>query len=205
MGGKRRRLRATWLVLCVREWRLDRNPLRRTYDRVETLVLAALVITFLAGAPFAVLLSGAWTSALAHRMQHEQEASRHQVRATVVTLDPGSASDYSGLNPQRDAQARWTTSSGKAVTGEVTVSSGTMVGSAVPVWVARDGQPGEPPLLNSQIAGQVVLAQVASVTVLAIVVTTAGLVSRQALDKRRMAGWESEWRANGPHWTTPRA
>ena len=38
----------------VRERRFDRNPLRRTTDRVETAVLAVLVAVFLAGAPFAV-------------------------------------------------------------------------------------------------------------------------------------------------------
>lgn len=46
-------------VRFVRRWRLDRNPLRRAADRVETVVLAVLVAAFLIGGPFAALAAGA--------------------------------------------------------------------------------------------------------------------------------------------------
>jgi len=45
-------------------------------------------------------------------------------------------------------------------------------------------------------------AEVSSVIVVALAVTATGLVARRALDKRRMAAWDAEWRATGPRWTT---
>jgi hypothetical protein len=40
------------------------------------------------------------------------------------------------------------------------------------------------------------------VIVLAILLAITGMLARRALDKRRMAAWDAEWRAIRPHWTT---
>jgi hypothetical protein len=31
-----------------------------------------------------------------------------------------------------------------------------------------------------------------------------GVLGRRALDKRRMAAWDADWRATGPRWTARR-
>jgi len=36
----------------------DRNPLRRTMDRVEAIIMGGLVVAFLAGAPLAAIAAG---------------------------------------------------------------------------------------------------------------------------------------------------
>jgi hypothetical protein len=66
----------TRLGRFVRGLRFDRNPLRRTTDRVETSVLALLVAVFLLGMPFAALAAGTWIHGTAQLAQLTQEASR---------------------------------------------------------------------------------------------------------------------------------
>jgi hypothetical protein len=34
------------------------------------------------------------------------------------------------------------------------------------------------------------------------VLTVAGALALRALNKRRMAAWDADWQATGPHWTT---
>lgn len=183
----------------MRGRRLDRNPLRRACDRTETLLLTGLVTAFLAAAPVVLLAVGGLVHGLAHRTQLAQEAARLQVSALVLRVEP-SAGGYWELDPQ--VQARWTAPSGKVTTGEVVAPAGTVAGSTARVWITSDGRPSEAPLLDSQVAGQVMFAEVSSVIVVALAVTATGLVARRALDKRRLAAWDAEWRTIGPRWTT---
>jgi hypothetical protein len=196
MGSK---LEVSWLGRLIRARRLDHNPLRRPSDRAETLLLTALLIVFLAAASVVTLAVGARVQDAGHRTQLEQDASRLQVPALVLQLEPATEGYAS---PDSPAQARWTEPSGTVTTGEVTVPSGTAAGTTVRVWITRDGQPSDPPLLDSQISAQVLLAEISSVLVAALAMIVTGAVARRALDKRRMAAWDAEWRATGPRWTT---
>ena len=203
MGSSARKPPVTWLGRFARGRRPDRNPLRRPSDLVETAMLAFLVLVFALAAPIAVQQSGAWTHAAAHRAQLEQQAARHQV--TALVLKPTSGAQV-GAWGATDAWvlARWTTPDGKVVTGKVLGPLGSFAGATVRVWVTRDGQPANQPLLDSQVAGQVFLTQVLSVYALAILVTIIGVLGRRALDKRRIAAWDADWRATGPRWTARR-
>ena len=49
---------SSWLGRLLRGRRLDRNPLRRGSDRVETAIAGVLLAAFLAGAPFAAHAAG---------------------------------------------------------------------------------------------------------------------------------------------------
>ena len=197
-SGKRR---VSCLGRFVRGRRPDRNPLRRGSDRMETAVLAVLIIAFAAAAPFAAQAAGAWVHAIAHRVQVTQQASWHQVRAVLLTAAPAGP-ERAGFLPQ--VQARWTALDGKTVTGQVSVQPGTPAGTMVPVWTARDGQLTDPPLQDSQVAEQADLAEITAVAALAILLTITGLLTRRALDKRRIAAWDADWRTTEPRWTTRR-
>ena len=59
-----------------------------------------------------------------------------------------------------------------------------------------------PPLQDSQVTGQAYFAEGFTVFTLAVLLTITGLLARRTLDRRRMAAWDTEWRATGPHWTT---
>ncbi len=196
MGTRRRDIPATGLGRFVRGRRPDRNPLRRGSDRVETAVLAVLVIVFLVAAPFTALAVGSWALARAHQTQLAERASSYQVPALVLKLEAPSGGGYPS------ARARWTAHDGKVVTGDIPVPLGAAVGSTQWQWTTADGQLTDPPLEDSQVTGQASVAEGFGVFTLAVLLTVTGLVTRWTLDKRRMAAWDTEWRANGPHWTT---
>ena len=197
MGRRRRDVRVTRLGRFVRGRRPDRNPLRRGSDRLETAVLAVLVIAFLVAAPFTALASGSWALARAHQAQLAERASSYQVSAVVLKLEP-QESAYG--NPQ--AQARWTAHDGRVVTGEISVPLYASVGATEQLWTTADGQPTSPPLEDSQVTGQADVAEALGVGALAVLLTVIGLVTRWTLDRRRMADWDAQWRATGPRWTT---
>lgn len=193
------RATATCLGRFARGRRFDRNPLRRATDRIETAVLAALVIAFLAGAPFAAQAAGAWIHGVAQRTQLSQETSRSQVRAVVLTVATPAAT---GKELADQAQARWRAPDGREVTGEVPVPPGTAVGATIQVWTDRAGNLTTAPLADSQVAEQTVLGQALGVVGTACVLAVAGALALRALNRRRMADWAAEWQVTGPRWTT---
>lgn len=206
MGARQRKTpratpRMTRLGRFVRGRRPDRNPLRRASDRIETAVLAVLVVAFLAAAPFTAQAAGAWIGGISHRAQVTQEASRREVPALVLKVaSVSSAGDYASAETL--AQARWTAPDGTVITSEAPVPVGTAAGATVPVWVTTDGQLTDAPLENSQVADSEVTAEILAVTGLVVLLTVTGVLTCRALDKRRMAAWDAEWRATGPRWTT---
>lgn len=204
MGTGQRNIGVSRLGRFARGRRPDRNPLRRASDLVETAVLVVLIIAFIAAAPFVAKAGAAWAHALARDAQLSQEASLHQVPALVLKVTPGvqGGGGYAALQAQ--AQARWTAPDGKVVTGEIPVPPTTAAGATVPLWITSDGTLADPPLQDSQIAGDTALAGTVSVIALAVLLTATGMLARRELDKRRIAAWDAEWRATGPRWTTRR-
>lgn len=202
VGSGQPNVRVSWLGRFVRGRRPDRNPLRRASDQMETVVLAVLVIAFLAAAPFVAQASAAWALARAQQAQTAQQASWHLVPAVVLktesTVQGGGG--YPAL--QLQAQARWAAPDGKVVTSEIPVSPGTAVGATVRVWTTSDGRLTEPPMRDSQVAGTAGFAGALSVVAFAVLLIITGTLARHALDKRRMADWDAEWRVTGPRWTT---
>jgi hypothetical protein len=204
MGTRRRDIRVTRLGRFIRGRRPDRNPLRRASDRAETAVLAVLVVAFLAAAPFTALASAGWELARDHQTQVTEQASWHQVPARVLRVTSAFAADggYAALTSQ--AQARWTAPDGKVVTGEIPVPLGTAAGTTLRLWTTNDGHPTDPPLQDSQVSDSAYFAGTFGVVALAALLAITGLLARRALDRRRMAAWDAEWRAAGPRWTTRR-
>jgi hypothetical protein len=88
------------------------------------------------------------------------------------------------------------------MTGLVPVIEGMVVGARVSVWATQDGQLTGPPVGNSQVIARTVVGAVSGVTAVAVALALAGLLVRLSLNRRRMAGWEADWRAVGPRWTT---
>jgi len=200
MGSKERKPRATLAGRFVRGRRLDRNPLRRPADRVETIAAALLLMALLVGAPLAALASGTWARTMAQRAEVAQAASRHQVTAVVLTAagpaTPGSW-NLTSMTP-----ARWTAPDGTVVTRDLPVPAYTSAGMTVRVWTTRDGQLTSPPMGESEVANLTDLGQVAGAASVAVLLTLVAVLARRSLDKRRMAGWEADWQSTGPRWTT---
>ena len=180
--------------------RLDRNPLRRASDRVETYVLMALAAVFLVGAPLAAPAAGGWAHATAQRAELAQVASRSLVTAVVIAKpDPPALAQEAFVST---AQARWTAPGGAVITGLVPVRVGTQAGAKLSIWTTRDGQPTTRPLDSNSVASLAVLAAVAGVAALAAALALAGALAHWSLNRRRLAGWDADWQATEPRWTT---
>ena len=74
----------------------------------------------------------------------------------------------------------------------------------VMIWINQAGRLTGPPLQPAQARGQAVLAAILAPLVPGMIVLCAGQLARVALDRRRLAAWDAQWRATGPQWTRQR-
>jgi hypothetical protein len=192
MNGKARRLPR--LVRLV----VGRNQLRRPYDRIEGAVLVALAAAFLAAVVGASILS-------AHLYQsHLASAARLRQVAAVLTQQSTAVNRLALVG---QARVRWPIPGGQERSGVLTsvIAPGisrAAVGARVPVWLNRHGQPAVPPPGQALMIFDALLAAAApAVGAAAGLLATYGLC-RLALDRRRLAAWESAWTLTGPRWTS---
>ena len=80
----------------------------------------------------------------------------------------------------------------------------TAVGARVAIWLNRDDEPAPPPrdqvvIITGALFTAIIIAAGAALGLL-----TCYLLCRAALDKRRLAAWESAWTSTGPRWTSRR-
>src|SRR5271165_4578103 len=80
-GG--RPTRGTFRAGCARWLGLDRNPLRRTVDRVETFVRLTALILLLAGVPAGAIVAGRIGDQVFLHQAHAQQSSDHQITAVL--------------------------------------------------------------------------------------------------------------------------
>jgi hypothetical protein len=194
-----RRARGRWLRGLMRLWRPDRNPLRRTADRVEAAVMAVLIVAFLGGAPLAALAAGRATAAgLRTERAH---AGWHQVTAVLLQNAPAPAHPLFQVSLEPLVAARWKAPDGTPRTGEVHAPAGARAGSRVPVWTNNSGRSALTPLHQGDVAEGIALAALLATIAVATVLTVLGVLARWLLDRRRLAAWDARWAATGPHWT----
>lgn len=176
---------------AARGLRPDRNPLRRTLDRVEAAVVAGLVVVFLAGAPLAGLAAGhAVYRVWSHTADTEQTAW-HQVPAVLLAATPDDG----------QVRARWAAPDGTRHTGTVPAPPGAKAGRTVAVWVDAAGRPTGPPVWLWQAQSQAALAAVLACLAVGVIALCAGLLAHHLVGRRRLAAWDADWRATEPPWT----
>jgi len=181
-------------------WLAGRNALRRPVDRIEGALLVALSAAFLVAMTVASILA-------VHTYQSQRASSAGLRPALAVLIQAGPP--FGSLARFGQAEARWRDPGGREQAGVLTTVTtpgitGTAAGARIPVWLDRSGQPAPPP------AGQVAMI----VNGLAVGAAAAGgagvallicyALGRLALDRRRLAAWESAWSLTGPRWTTRR-
>jgi hypothetical protein len=192
-----------WLPRAIRGAWLDRNPLRRGVDRLETCLLVGLFIVLAAGAPFAVQAAGRASYAGALQARQEQQATRHEVQAVLTSQAPP-ISGYA-LNTSVLTEATWTSASGVRRSGVVPAPPGSPKGSAVTVWTDDgSGYLDSPPLTMAEAAGQADAAMVGAAVGLGLLYLAGAGVIEHVLHRRRMAAWEADWLATAPAWNRQR-
>ncbi len=198
--GPRRPPRGSRLRRLMRGWRPDRNPLRRTSDRVEAAIIGLLFAAFLVGAPLAWHFAGSWAYPAYMREARVERALVHQVPATLLRAVPG----WSASGPGANVEVRWKAPDGQLRTAPVFVPDGTATGGTVMVWIDRAGELTDPPLQQAQVMSRAQLARVLAVIAVASAVLVTGTLIHQVLVRRRLAAWGAEWLAKGPDWRSRR-
>lgn len=182
----------------------DQNPLRRRADRLEFAALAALFVVFLIGAPLIALVVGRWAYTGADRAARSENAAWHPVTAVLQQGVPKAAFSPYGAASFAQVPAVWTAPDGATRTGKIAAVAGTAPGSTITVWTDRSGTLTGPPLQHPQVADQAALAGTIAVVGFAGSLIVAGVLVRRALDRRRLAAWDSAWDATGPLWSNYR-
>jgi len=179
--------------------RPDRNPLRRTADRVEAAIMAGLLAVFLAGVPLAALAAGQVASS-GTRAERAQ-ARWHQVPAVLLqdAPEPAHALSQASLDPL--VRARWTAPGGAPREGEVYAPGGARAGTTVMVWTDRSGKLEGAPVQRADVTIWEAFAALAAAALAAAAVAVTGFLARQGLDRRRLAAWDADWSRTGPQWT----
>ena len=204
----RRLGRAWWgrrLAWCGRRLGLDRNPLRRTVDRVETGVRLTVLILLLVAVPAGVFVSGRTADRIFLRQAQAQLSSELQVTAVLTQDAPSTrtADPYSSIQTTW-ANARWTAPSGTAHSGHVLVAADARKGSTARIWINAAGAITDPPAGHKDVMAEVAVTVMVTAIVLILLLLSAEALAVRGLDRRRSNAWDAEWRATGPLWTDHR-
>jgi hypothetical protein len=192
----------TRLARSARWLGFDRNPLRRTTDRIEAGIRIATLILLVVAVPVAVIAIGRLADHVALRHVRAQARSEHLVSAVLLQRVPsaGIPDPYSAIEVNW-VPARWTAPDGSARTGDVLAPVGASKGSTVRAWVNAHGAITGPPANHNDAVGDIFVAVTLIGLMLIFALLGAGALARQALDRRRMSAWDAEWRAIGPLWS----
>jgi hypothetical protein len=188
-----------WVKLS-RRLGLDGNPLRRRADKIEAWLTPVAIAVFLALCPVVAIGISAWVhadNAAANRAEH----SWHTVKAVLLQPAPGPAESDGGANTWTVwTRARWSVG-GVQRTGAVPVPAKSPAGSTHTVWLNRAGAVQVLPAPASQVAALADTATCVGLTALAVLMAGLTWLIRRALDRRRLARWESAWLTVGPRWS----
>jgi hypothetical protein len=191
-----------WLGCCARWLGCDHNPLRRGADRAEMAVRLAVLVLVVAAVPVAGIVTGRWADHLALHQARVQAAADHPVPAVVLQDSPGTGiGDPYSVAEVNWVRARWTAPDGSVQTGDVLAPAGVGTGTTVTTWVDASGDVTDPPPAHNAVIGDVVTAVTLTCLGLLFALMGAQSLACRALDRRRLADWEAEWRAIGPLWT----
>lgn len=197
MYGKRSVAGLSWLV---RRLGLDRNPLRRRTDRIETVAVGAAIVLLLASLPVALLIGfGVYHQNMS--IVAQQQADRSNVEALLVGPAPVAETTPDGGTVFL-SQARWVTATG-AHTGTIQVPANTDAQSVVHIWTDAKGAQVDPPLAWEFALGRGALSGGAALAAIGMLLWGAVAFARWRLNRRRFLAWEAEWQHIDPRWTQP--
>ncbi|MFI6169553.1 hypothetical protein ACIBCN_22415 [Nocardia sp. NPDC051052] len=173
---------------------LDRNPMRRREDRVQTMVAAALALVFLIIVPVLVLVVGVRVYHTETAVVQAKTAQLHQVDATVT--ETGKAPLYAPIMPTK---VQWKDADGVAHLADYQSTTVVQPGQSVTIWLNGADKIVEPPSQTQALSKAVLLTSGALLGVL-IMVGACYFALRRSLDRKRLRMWEMEWATADLRW-----
>lgn len=180
-----------YAALTRRSLRFGYDPLRRSGDRLEGLLVIAVTLVAIVMVPLALWL-GNLTGDRQGALAAQQAADYQQVTATTVG-DATSMSVAADTVPMSvdTAPARWVVS-GVEHRADVSVDSGTLAGSEVSIWVDADGNVASEPITASAATTAGIMVGLFAWMSTMILATTAFVGGRALLNRRRSREWSRE-------------
>jgi beta-lactamase regulating signal transducer with metallopeptidase domain len=166
---------------------LGRDPLVRTTDRIEALVLALAVVVSLLAAPITAAIGTAVYDSNRH-LYAEQAHTRHTVTATVTDVP---ASQQVLRTDATTVSARWT-AVGTEHTGKVKAQSTTKPGDPSEIWVDDNGAQVPAPTPTTHAAAEAAIGALVVWISVAAIAAALFTVTRGACDRIRFTGWQHD-------------
>jgi len=178
------------------------NPLQRSVDRMESAIIAGLIIVFFVAGP---LLSIAAISATGAAAAREMRAESEWKQRPAVLVQSAAAGEFTDGNLETSwVLARWVAPDGKHRQGRVAVGLNARSGQHVTIWVTHTGQLTREPLTRAQAFQWEATGALLAPLGLGVLLVVAGCVVRVVANRRRMADWTRAWAATGPRWSSLR-
>lgn len=183
------RIARTWRTLFPR-----RGSVARPSDRLQGGLLLSVVLLALTALPVAASF-GSETFARQREQSAQELGERTLVTATLLADGPEIKvnSRTGAVGNGEPTDATWLLPDGTRRVGRVVADEGTLKGHMQAIWVARDGNPVDPPLSG---AGVVIDAVIVGLGLwlgaLALLAVAYGLAVF-FLDRLRYARWQQEW------------
>jgi hypothetical protein len=164
-----------------------RDPLVRTTDRIEALVVVLAVVVSLLAVPITAAVG---TAVYDSRRQAyaEQADTRHTVPATVTDIP---ASQQILRTGTITVPARWT-ADGAEHTGAVEAQSTTKTGDNVEIWVDHNGAKVPEPTPTTRAAVEAATGALVIWISVAAIAATLSTLTRAVCDRIRFAGWQHD-------------
>jgi len=191
MRGEDRRL-----LRFLRLHRFDRNPLRRRWDRLESVTLVVAAVLFALCAVPAVAVAGAFH---ADGVAAERHGRWVEARLLADAPAPMRVSPESTM-VRTTAKVRWSDADGTVRTGVAPVVPGTEAGTTVRLWLAPGGKLVTGPPDRLETVTRAVFAGVGVQLLAGGVLLLGYLTIRRLLDRRRAAAWDAAWSAADLRW-----
>ena len=166
---------------------LGRDPLVRTTDRIEALVLALAVVVSLVAAPIAAAVGTAVYDSRRHLYAEQADNPRHRGRdghrrrRTPRCCERGITT----------VSARWTAADAEH-TGAVEALSTTKAGDTVEIWIDHSGAqvPAPPPTIRAAV--EAVASGLAIWISVAAIAAALSSLARAVCDRIRFTGWQHD-------------
>ena len=164
-----------------------RDPLVRTIDRIEALVLVLAVAVSLIAAPIAAAVGTAVYDSSRH-IYAVQAHTRHTVAATVTDVPASQQILRTGTTT---VSARWA-AAGAEHTGTVEAQSTATTGDTLEIWVDTNGAQVPAPAPTSRAAAEAAMGALVIWICVAAIATTLFTVTRAVCDRIRFTRWQHD-------------
>jgi hypothetical protein len=164
-----------------------RDPLVRTIDRIEALVLVLAVAVSLIAAPIAAAVGTAVYDSSRH-IYAEQAHTRHTAAATVTDVPASQQILRTGTTT---VSAQWT-AAGAEHTGTVKAQSTAKTGDTLEIWVDTNGAQVPAPAPTSRAAAEAAMGALVIWICVAAIAATLFTLARAACDRIRFTRWQRD-------------